>query len=120
MSFDEKIKIEKVEGGDPDDHDALKHNYFQATGVNDTYQFFEPNGNVIPTDPVVFAQGFDFSFSLKGMHDVGWWITKFVINEKTGTASGNWTNTHKKDDDEGQFQASASGTAMPEASSAKA
>jgi len=118
MSFDNKIKIHTVDGGDPDDHDALRDNYFQATGVNDTYQFFDSNGQVIETDPVVIAQGYDFTFKLKGMHDVGWWITKFDINGQR--ASGSWTNTHKKDDDDGSFQAEAKGTVMPEASSARA
>ena len=120
MAFDRKIMIDTVQGGDPDDHNALKDNYFQATGVNDTYQLFARNGKVIPTDPVVFAQGYDFTFSLEDMHDVGWWITKFDINHETGRASGNWTNTHKKDDDEGQFQARAGGALEAETSAATA
>ena len=120
MSSDNKIKIHTVDGGDPDDHGALMDNYFQATGVNDTYQFFDSNGKLIDTDPVVFAQGYDFTFKLHGMHDVGWWITNFKINQQTGKASGSWTNTHRKDDDDGSFQADAKGTVMPEASSAKA
>jgi hypothetical protein len=118
MSSDSKIRIHTVDGGDPQDHDALRDNYFQATGVNDTYQFFDVNGKVIDTDPVVFATGYDFMFKLKGMHDIGWWITKF--NTDGRTATGNWTNTHRKDDDDGSFQADAKGTVMPEASSAKA
>ena len=118
MSFDNKIHIHTVHGGDPDDHGALMDNYFQATGVNDTYQFFDRNGKVIDTDPVVIATGYDFTFKLKGMHDVGWWVTKFVITDQT--ASGDWKNTHKKGDDDGSFQAEAKGTVMPEASSAKA
>lgn len=117
---EKKIKINTVDGGDTDDQDALKHNYFQATGVNDTYQFFTSNGDVIPTVPVVFARGYDFTFSLKGkgMHDIEWWITKFDIDGDK--ASGKWSNTHKKGDDDGSFQAAAGGTVVPEASSAKA
>jgi hypothetical protein len=113
MAFDRKITIDTVHGGDPDDQNALKHNYFQATGVNDTYQLFAPNGKVIPTDPVVLAKGYDFTFSLKEMHDVGWWVTEFDIGTIDGdkvTAKGKWSNTHKKDDDDGSFQAQAGGT----------
>ena len=128
MSVDKKIKIDTVDGGDPDDHNALKENYFRATRVNDTYQFFTPDGEVIPTVPVVVASGYDFTFCLKGkgMDDISWWITNFVITDENASgkhlkASGNWGNTHKKGDDDGSFQAtSGPPQTVEEASSAKA
>ena len=60
-----KIKIDTVHGGDPRDHQALKRNYFLPTTVNDTYLFYAPSNDLIPTDPPVLATGRDFSFELR-------------------------------------------------------
>lgn len=111
----QRIKIDKVEGGNQRDQQALKRNYFMATGVNDTYQFFTPNDELIPTTPVVVATGVEFSFFLREMPGVIWTIKNFQAAGEH--AQGNWTNTHQIDEEEGSFQAQA-GAAAEESSSA--
>ena len=113
-----KIRIENVEGGDARDQNALKRNYFLPTDVNDTYQFFDPGDDLIVTNPPVVATGHNFSFSLKEMPEVTWTISNFDINDES--ASGNWTNTHKIELDEGHFQAQSGPGAEETASSAAA
>lgn len=114
MSDDvKKIKIDNVVGGSQKDQQALKRNYFLATGVHDTYQFLSPNDEVIVTDPPVVATDFDFSFSLKEMPKVSWSVSNFKISELDGKASGHWTNTDQLDQEEGSFQAQ-SGPGLPE------
>ena len=113
-----KIRIEDVQGGDTRDQQALKRNYFYPTGVNNTYQFFDPGDDPIATTPPVVASGFNFSFTLKEMPDVTWTITNFDINDES--ASGNWTNTHRVELDEGHFQAQSGPGAEETASSAAA
>jgi hypothetical protein len=114
MSDDaKKIKIEHVQGGQQKDQQALKRNYFLATGVHDTYQFLSPTDEVIRTIPPIVASGFDFSFTLKEMPKVTWTITDFEISEELGTARGNWVNTDQIELEEGSFQAQ-SGPGLPE------
>lgn len=108
-----RIRIDHVEGGGERDRQALKRNYFLATGVHDTYQFLTPNDEVIVTTPPVVAEGFDFSFSLRGMPGVTWTITNFKISELEGAATGKWTNTDQIEQEEGSFQAQ-SGPGLPE------
>jgi hypothetical protein len=111
-----KIKIDTVHGGDPRDHQALRRNYFLPTTVNDTYLFYAPSNDLIPTDPPVLATGRDFSFELKEMSGVTWSITNFAITPEI--ANGNWTNDHQIENDEGTFVAQAGGTLEEEASAA--
>jgi hypothetical protein len=113
-----KIRIENVQGGDLRDQQALKRNYFYPTGVNNTYQFFDPGDDPIVTDPPVVATGFNFSFTLNEMPDVNWTITNFNIDDVS--ANGNWTNSHKIELDEGEFHAQAGGGAEEDTSSAAA
>ena len=114
MSEDVKrIRIDRVDGGGERDRQALKRNYFLATGVHDTYQLLTPSDEVIATIPPVVATGFDFSFSLKEMPKVTWTITDFDISEDAGFAKGNWTNTDQIEQEEGSFQAQ-SGPGLPE------
>jgi hypothetical protein len=47
MSDPQKIKIDTVNGGRPEDHEARQRNYFEATTVNDTYLFYSPNSEQI-------------------------------------------------------------------------
>ena len=107
-----KIRIEDVQGGDTRDQQALKRNYFYPTGVNNTYQFFDPGDDPIVTDPPVVATGFNFTFTLREMPDVTWTITNFDINDEA--ASGNWVNSHKIELEEGEFHAQAGGGAEEE------
>lgn len=118
MSDPKKIKIDTVNGGRPQDHEALMRNYFEATTVNDTYLFYSPDGEHIPTNPPVLADDRNFSFELKEMPGVIWTVTNFAIDHLV--ASGNWTNGVQKADDEGTFTAQAGGTLEEEASSASA
>jgi len=114
MSDDvKKIRIDHVQGGSARNQQALKRNYFLATGVHDTYQFMSPSDEVIVTDPPVVATDFDFSFTLKETPKVTWTITKFQISELDGKASGNWTNTDQLEQEDGSFQAQ-SGPGLPE------
>lgn len=113
-----KIKIDNVQGGDPQDQNALKRNYFLPTGSNDTYQFFDPGDDLIVTDPPVLASGYNFSFSLREMPGVTWTISNFAISNETAT--GNWTNTHNADEDEGEFHAQSGGGLEESTSSATA
>lgn len=102
-----KIKIDDVQGGDSRDQDTLKRNYFLPTEVNDTYQFFTPDDELIETKPAVVATGCDFSFTLKDMPEVIWMVSRFEISRDQ--ASGNWTNNRQLEADEGHFQAQAGG-----------
>lgn len=112
-----KIRIHTVEGGDLQDQQALKRNYFESTGVNDTYQFFTPDGSVIPTVPIVLASGHDFTFSLREMPGTTWTIINFEISGDQG--AGNWTNDRRtKAEEDGSFQAQAGPTFEETASSA--
>lgn len=111
-----KIKIDHVEGGSVRDQQVLKRNYFLATGVNNTYQFFDPGDDLIATEPVVVATGYDFQFELKEMPGVTWTVSHFDILEDV--ASGNWTNTEQKDNEDGHFQAQSGPGAEESASSA--
>lgn len=113
-----KIKIEVVQGGDSRDQQALKRNYFYPTGVNNTYQFFDPGDDPIVTHPPVVAAGHNFTFTLKEMPDVTWTITNLDINDQK--ANGNWTNTHKIEADDGSFQAQAGPSVEETVSSATA
>jgi hypothetical protein len=113
-----KIRIENVQGGDSRDQQALKRNYFYPTGVNGTYQFFDPGDDLIVTHPPVVAAGFNFSFTLKEMPDVTWMVSNFDINDQT--AFGNWTNTHKIELADGEFHAQSGGGAEEDVSSAAA
>lgn len=112
-----KIKIDHVEGGSIRDQQALKRNYFLPTGVNDTYQFFDPGDDLIATEPVVVATGYSFEFELKEMPGVKWTISNFDILEND--ASGNWTNSEQKENDDGHFQAQ-SGPGVEETASSAA
>ena len=103
-----KIRIDTVKGGRPQDQQALRRNYFLATGVNDTYQFFDPGDDLITTDPPVVATGVVFQFALKEMPHVTWTISNFEIHHEDH-AKGDWTNTEKIDNDEGTFTAQAGG-----------
>lgn len=113
-----KIKIDHVTGGSSRDQQALKRNYFLATGVNDTYQLFSPDDELIPTTPPVVAAGFMFQFELKEMPEVTWTINDFDITDDR--ASGRWTNTHKIELDDGHFQAQSGPPAEETISSAAA
>jgi hypothetical protein len=108
-----KIKIDHVHGGSLKNQQALKRNYFLATGVHDTYQLLTPSDEVIATIPPVVATGFDFSFTLKEMPKVTWTISNFDISEDAGFAKGDWTNTDQIEQEEGSFQAQ-SGPGLPE------
>ena len=112
------IKIDDVLGGRPQDQEALKRNYFDATGVNSTYLFYTPSGEQIPTIPPVLADDRDFSFELPEMSGVIWTVTKFAIDHEA--ANGTWTNTEQVAQDEGTFQAQAGGTGEDEAAAAGA
>ena len=112
-----KIRINVVQGGDSRDQQALKRNYFYPTGDN-TYEFFDPGDDRIDTTPPVLVTGENFSFTLKEMPDVTWTISNFDINAQIAT--GNWTNTHKIELDEGEFHAQAGGGAEEDTSSAAA
>jgi hypothetical protein len=105
MRDPKKIKIDTVDGGRPEDHEALKRNYFEATTVNDTYLFYSPNGEQIRTNPPVLANDRNFSFELKEMPGVNWSVNNFKITYEL--ASGNWTNDIQVDNDDGTFQAQA-------------
>ena len=118
QKISKKIRIDNVQGGSPQDQQALKRNYFLGTGVNDTYQFFDPGDDLIPTEPAVVATGVVFQFKLKEMPEVTWTITNFDINDDS--ASGNWTNTHKTDNEDGHFQAQSGPGAEETVSSAAA
>ena len=108
MNHDTKrIRIDHVQGGGTRDQQALMRNYFMTTGVNNTFQFFTPNGELIPTTPVVVATGFDFSFFLREMPGVTWTIRKFDVNDDR--AGGDWTNTQQVEAEEGTFTAQAGG-----------
>ena len=113
-----KIRINVVQGGDSRDQQALKRNYFYPTGENNTYEFFDPGDDQIVTAPPVLVTGENFSFTLKEMPDVTWTISNFDINDQTAT--GNWTNTHKIELDDGEFHAQAGGGAEEDTSSAAA
>ncbi len=113
-----KIRIKDVEGGDSRDQQALKRNYFYPTGVNSTYQFFDPGDDPIVTEPPVVATGVDFSFSLKDMPGVTWNISKFEINDQA--ASGMWNNSARIELEDGSFQAQAGPTFEEVGSSATA
>ena len=113
-----KIRINVVQGGDSRDQQALKRNYFYPSGENNTYQFFDPGDDEIVTASPLVATGENFSFTLKEMPDVTWTISNFDINDQTAT--GNWTNTHKIELDEGEFHAQAGGGAEEDTSSAAA
>ena len=115
-----KIRINDVQGGDSRDQQALKRNYFYPTGVNDTYQFFDPGDDLIVTNPPVVATGYSFSFTLQEMPEITWTISNFDIDNLSAT--GSWNNTHRIDLDEGHFQAQSGPGAEPEdaASSATA
>ena len=116
MSDDtQRIKIDTVEGGSLRDQQALMRNYFMATGVNDTYQFFTPSGELIPTTPVVVATGVEFSFFLRETPGVIWTIADFHVDGEH--ARGNWTNTAQTEAEDGSFQAQ-SGAGAEESSSA--
>ena len=108
----DKIRIDTVHGGRPEDRQTLKRNYFLATGVNDTYQFFDPGDDLITTEPAVVARDVVFQFQLKEMPDVTWTVSKFEITPDH--ARGDWTNTLKIDEDEGTFTAQAGGGAGEE------
>ena len=110
-----RIEIDTVLGGSLRDQQALMRNYFMATSVNDTYQFFTPNGELIPTTPVVVGTGVDFSFFLRDMPRVIWTIKDFHVEGEH--ARGNWTNTDQTEAEEGSFQAQ-SGAGAEEGSSA--
>ena len=105
MSDPKRIKIDNVTGGRPQDHEALKRNYFEGTTVNDTYLFYSLNGEHIPTNPPVLANNRGFSFELKEMPGVIWNVTNFAIDHLA--ASGNWTNGLQIDNDDGTFTAQA-------------
>ena len=115
-----RIRIDNVIGGSVRDQQTLMRNYFLATGVNNTYQFFTPDGSLIPTTPVVVATGFDFSFFLREAPGVTWTIRNFDIQDTLAT--GKWTNTRQIEADDGTFTAQAGGGAGEEetASSASA
>ena len=108
-----KIRIDKVEGGSPQDQQALKRNYFLATGVNDTYQFFDPGNDLIVTQPPVVATGVVFQFELNERPGVTWTITNFAVVD-ANSASGHWTNTQQIEADEGTFTAQSGGGAGEE------
>ena len=101
------IQIDKVniKKGVPVDNHVLKGNYFQATGVHDTYLFYYADGEQIQTQPPVIAGDIEFNFSLKGMPGVTWTISRLAINNEF--AIGNWSNTNNPKDDDGTFQAQA-------------
>ena len=113
-----KIRIKDVQGGDTRDQQALKRNYFYPTGVNNTYQFFDPNNDPIVTTPPVVAEGVNFSFSLREMPEVTWNIINFDINDQV--ASGNWNNSARIELEDGSFQAQAGPTFEEVGSSATA
>ena len=116
MSDPRKIRIDTVNGGRPQDHEALKRNYFEGTTVNDTYLFYSPSGEQIKTIPPVLADDRNFSFELKEMPGVIWNVTNFAIDHEV--ASGTWNNGLQISDDEGTFTAQAGGTFEQEASAA--
>lgn len=103
-----KIRIDSVIGGGTRDQQALKRNYFLATGVNDTYQFFDPGNDLIVTQPAVVATGVVFQFELQEMPGVTWTISNFAVVDDN-SATGNWTNTQKIDLEDGTFTAQAGG-----------
>jgi hypothetical protein len=113
-----KIRIENVQGGDAQDQNALKRNYFLPTGVNETYRFFDPGDDPIETNPPVVATRYNFSFTLREMPGVTWMVSNFDINNES--AFGNWTNTHKIELDDGSFQAQAGPSVEETVSSATA
>lgn len=113
-----KIRIDSVQGGDSRDQQALKQNYFYPTGVNNTYQFFDPGDDPIVTAPPVVATGFNFTFTLKEMPDVIWTITNFNITDQN--ANGNWVNSHKIELEDGEFHAQSGGGAEENIASASA
>jgi len=113
-----KIRIKEVQGGDSRDQQALKRNYFYPTGVNDTYQFFDPGDDPIVTHPPVVATGVNFSFTLKEMPEVTWNISNFDINDQN--AAGNWNNSQRIELEDGSFQAQSGPTFEEVGSSATA
>ena len=112
------IKIDDVIGGRPQDQEALKRNYFEATTVNSTYLFYTPSGEQIRTNPPVLADDRDFSFELPEMPGVTWTVTNFAVDHEA--ANGNWSNTVQVGQDDGTFQAQAGGAGEDEASAAGA
>jgi hypothetical protein len=108
MSDPKKIKIDTVNGGRPQDHEALKRNYFEATTVNDTYLFYSPDGEQIQTNPPVLADNRGFSFELREMPGVMWTVSNFAIDHLA--ASGHWNNGVQIANDDGTFTAQAGGT----------
>lgn len=107
-----KIRIKQVQGGDSRDQQALMRNYFYPTGVDNTFQFFDPGDDPIVTDPPVVAEGVNFSFSLKEMPGVTWNVSNFDINDQVG--SGKWNNTARIELEDGEFHAQAGGGAEEE------
>ena len=116
----QRITIDDVIGGSIRDRQSLMRNYFMATGVNETYQFFTPSGELIPTTPVVVASGVTFSFFLREAPGTIWTIAGFDVHE--GHARGDWKNGRQTSAEEGTFTAQAGGGAGEEdtASSATA
>lgn len=108
----DRIKIDRVQGGDSRDQNDLNNCYFVATGPPGNYQFYDKNGNPINTTPGLLANGSDFIFTLDNML---WHINNFVISPTA--ASGRWYNDHFTEADEGSFQAQAGVGAEDESAS---
>lgn len=121
----DKIKIETVTGGNTEDQDDLKNCYFlPIEGNTGQYNFYDKNNNLVNTTPSTIESGTDFTFSFEDDLLESWSITDLVITGtgQHATASGNWSNNADNiANDEGSFQAAASGTLdEEEASSASA
>jgi hypothetical protein len=113
IHIQEKIKMKGVTGGNHNEQSALMDIFFLGTGVNDTYQLFTLNGQLIETSPPVVATGVVFTFTLRGMPGIVWTIKGFEIDHDH--ASGLWSNPlHGPEADDGSFQAT-SGPAVEDA-----
>lgn len=121
----DKIKIHRVTGGTTEDEDDLKGCYFLETGTAGQYQFYEKDNDLVNTTPATFASGTTITFSFEDDLMETWTMTPTITGTgQSATATGSWSNNADEiANDEGQFQAAASGTRPDEeeeASSASA